>query len=82
MKVYNPNKKIRIEIHQNDMSGTNGYTVYRIVKGKRTDTLSRNADGEDFDFMTDKELNDFFENGKYKFIISASDAIKYFNYLY
>jgi len=79
--TYNPNKRLSIEIHSNDGSGANGYTVWRVINGERKDTLSRRADGKDFDWMTDKEMKDF-ENGKYQFKISASDASEYFQYIY
>jgi hypothetical protein len=81
MANYNPNKKIHIEIHSNDLSGCNGYTIWRVVNGQRKNTLSRNADGKDFDFMTDKEMEQF-ENGKYKFTITANQASEFFQYIY
>ena len=70
-----------IEIRQNDLSGCNGFTVWRLINGKIKDALSRRADGKDFDWMTDKQIKDF-ENGKYKFKISADNAMQYFNYIY
>lgn len=79
--TYNPNKILHIEIHSNDLSGCNGHTVWRVVNGKRTNTLSRKADGKDFDWMTDDEMKQF-ENGKYKFTISAKDASNHFQYIY
>jgi len=79
--AYNPNKKLHIEIDCNDMSNTNGYTVWRVIAGERKHTLSRRADGKDFDWMTDKEMEQF-EKGKYKFTISATDASQYFQYIY
>lgn len=79
--MWNPNKKLHIEIHCNDLSNTNGYTIWHIVNGERKRTMSRNADGKDFDFMTDKELEQF-EKGKYKFTILAKDASQYFEYIY
>lgn len=81
MATYNPNKKISIEIEANDLSGCNGHTVWRTIAGKRKHTMSRNADGKDFDWMTEKQMKDF-ENGKYKFTISAQDASEYFDYIY
>lgn len=81
MKTFNPDKNIPIEIHSNDMSNTRGYTIWRTKNAKRINTLSRNADGKDFDWMTEKQMKDF-ENGKINFNISASDAATYFNYLY
>lgn len=79
--IYNPNKKIHIEIHSNDLSGCNGHTVWRVISGERKHTLSRNADGKDFDWMTD-EQNEQFQNGKYKFTITAQQASEYFQYIY
>lgn len=81
MATFNPDKQLTIEIWQNDLSNTNGYTVWRMVNGERKDTLSRRADGKDFDWMTDQQMKDF-EAGKYKFKISASDASEYFQYIY
>jgi N-acetylmuramoyl-L-alanine amidase len=82
MRTFNPNKKLQIEIHCNDMSNTNGYTVWHVVNGERKRTMSRRADGKDFDWMNDKELEDFTERGKYKFSITASQASQYFQYIY
>ena len=79
--MYNPNKQLSIEIHQNDLSNCNGYTVWRLISGERKHTLSRKADGKDFDWMTDKQIKDF-EAGKYQFKISAADASEYFQYIY
>ncbi len=79
--TYNPQKRLSIEIHSNDLSGANGYTVWRVINGERKNTLSRRADGADFDWMTDKEQKEF-EAGRYKFSISASDASTYFQYIY
>lgn len=81
MATFNPNKMLTIEIVQNDLSNCNGYTVWRLVNGEAKDTLSRRADGKDFDWMTDKQMKDF-ENGKYQFKISASDASEFFEYIY
>ena len=81
MAIFQPDKKIQIEIHSNDLSGCNGYTVWRVVKGERRAALSRRADGKDFDWMTDKQMNDF-ENGKFKFTITAEQAMDFFNYMY
>ena len=81
MANYNPNKQLTIEIVSNDLSGCNGYTVWRLVNGEAKDTLSRRADGKDFDWMTDKQMKDF-EAGKYIFKISASDASEFFQYIY
>jgi hypothetical protein len=81
MAVYNPKKNLQIEIHANDLSGTQGYTVWRVIAGERKHTLSRKADGKDFDWMTDKQDKDF-AAGKYKFSISAADASLYFDYIY
>lgn len=78
---YNPDKKLQIEIHSNDLSGCNGYTIWRVIGRERKNTLSRRADGKDFDWMTDKQMKDF-ENGKYQFTISANDASEYFQYIY
>lgn len=81
MATYNPNKQLTIEIVQNDLSNCNGYTVWRLVNGEAKDTLSRRADGKDFDWMTEKQMKDF-ENGKYQFKISAKDASEFFEYIY
>ena len=81
MATFNPNKKIHIEIHCNDLSSTNGYTVWRTINGERKHAISRNADGKDFDWMTEKQMKDF-ENGKYKFSLTATDASEYFGYIY
>ena len=81
MASYNGNKQLTIEIRQNDLSGCNGFTVWRFVNGETKDVLSRRADGKDFDWMTDKQIKDF-ENGKYQFKISADNAMQYFNYIY
>ena len=80
--MFNPKKMLSIEIHANDMGGVYGHTVWRMVGKERKNTMSRNADGKDFDWMSDKELNDFTEKGRYKFKISASDAAEYFGYIY
>jgi len=81
MAAYNPNKQLAIQIESNDMSNSNGYTVWRLINGERKHTLSRRADGKDFDWMTDRQMNDF-EKGKFTFKISASDAANYFDYSY
>ena len=81
MAAYNPNKQLAIQIESNDMSNSNGYTVWRLINGERKHTLSRRADGKDFDWMTDRQMNDF-EKGKFAFKISASDAANYFDYSY
>jgi len=81
MAQFNGNKKLSIEIHSNDPANVYGYTIWRMKDGQRKDAMSRNADGKDFDWMTEKQMADF-ENGKYKFTISANDATSYFNYLY
>jgi len=79
--MYNANKKLQIEIESNDMSCSNGHTVWRVINGERKHTMSRNADGKDFDWMTDKQSEQF-DNGKYKFSITARDASEYFEYIY
>jgi len=79
--MFNPNKNLQIEIHANDLTNCNGYTVWHIINGERKRTMSRRADGKDFDWMTDKQNKDF-ENGKYKFSITASQASEYFQYIY
>jgi hypothetical protein len=81
MRTFNPNKKISIEIHSNDMSGCNGYTVWAMKDEIRDKAMSRRADGKDFDWMDDKQIKEF-ENGKYKFTITASQASEYFSYIY
>lgn len=81
MATYNPKKQLTIEIVSNDLSGCNGYTVWRLVNGEAKDTLSRRADGKDFDWMTEKQYKDF-EAGKYTFKISAEDASEFFEYIY
>jgi hypothetical protein len=81
MANWNPKKQLTIEIVSNDLSNCNGYTVWRIVNGEAKDTLSRRADGKDFDWMTEKQMQDF-ENGKYRFKISAEDASEFFEYIY
>lgn len=32
---YNPNKRLIIEIESNDMSNSNGFTVWRVIAGER-----------------------------------------------
>lgn len=81
MRQYNPDKKIHIEIHLNCPSMTKGYTVWHMVGGERERAISRNADGKDFDWMNDQQIK-IFENGGYKFTMTAADASEYFNYLY
>lgn len=81
MATWNPKKQLTIEIVCNDLSGCNGYTVWRIVNGEAKDTLSRRADDKDFDWMTEKQMKDF-ENGKSLFKISAEDASEFFEYIY
>lgn len=78
---YNPKKRLTISIESNDLSNTNGYTIWRLQNGERKNTLSRNADGKDFDWMTEKQAADF-EKGRFIFKISAADASEYFNYIY
>lgn len=80
MRTYNPKKMISIEVHQNSPSGVYGYTIWRIVNKERTHAISRNADGKDFDWMDEKQMKDF-ENGAYRFKISAQDAANYLGYL-
>lgn len=79
---YNPNKKLNIEIEMNDMEGLHGFTIWHIVNGIRKRTMSRNADGKDFDWMDAKQEKDFVENRKYKFQITAAQASEYFEYIY
>mgnify|MGYP000594283274 CR=1 FL=1 len=81
MATWNLNRQLTIEIHCNDLSNANGYTVWHVVNGARKRTLSRRADGKDFDWMTEKQMKDF-ENGKYQFKISAADASEFFEYIY
>jgi hypothetical protein len=81
MAAYNQNKRLSIEIEANDLSGSNGHTVWHVVNGVRKRTMSRRADGKDFDWMTNKQMTDF-EKGKYQFKISAADASQYFEYIY
>lgn len=78
---FNPNKKLSIEIHSNDMANVYGYTIWHVVGGERKAAISRKADGKDFDWMSEKQQNEF-EKGKYTFKISAQDALDYFSYLY
>lgn len=80
--TFNPKKNLHIEIHSNGLCGMYGYTVWHCVNGERKAAMSRNADGKDFDWMSDKQMDDFMEKGKYKFTISASDASEYFEYIY
>jgi len=82
MANYNPKKMLTIEIEGNDLSGCDGHTVWHVVNGERKRTMSRKADGKDFDWMTDKEMNDFTDKGRFKFRISAADASQYFEYIY
>lgn len=79
--AYNPDKKLNVEIECNDLSNCNGYTVWHVINGERKRTMSRRADGKDFDWMNDKQMKDF-ENGKYKFQLTASQASEYFEYIY
>lgn len=81
MRTFNPKKNIHIEIQANDLSNTNGHTVWHVIGGERKRAISRNADGKDFDWMTDKQLKDF-ERGVYKFSVTAQDVSDYFNYIY
>lgn len=83
MKIpgWNPNKRLHIEIESNDTIQLIGYTIWRVINGHRKNTLSRNADAKDFDWMTDKQMKDF-ESGKFKFTILAKDASEYFSYYY
>ena len=78
---YNPNKILQVELELNCPSMQHGYTVWHIINGERKRTMSRKADGKDFDWMTDKQLSQF-DAGKYRFPITASDASQYFEYIY
>lgn len=81
MANFNPDKNLSIEIHSNDLSNCNGYTVWHCVGGERKAAMSRGADGKDFDWMTDQQMKDF-EAGKYQFKMKASHAIEYYSYIY
>ena len=80
MKTFNGNKMLSIEIYSNSSSGADGYTVWHI-KPINNAAMSRRADDKDFDWMTDKERKQF-EEGRYKFKISAENALDYFGYMY
>lgn len=79
--AYNPNKMLTVEIHLNDMANVSGYTIWHVVAGERKAAISRNADGKDFDWMTETETKQF-EGGKCTFRISADNAMNFFNYIY
>lgn len=79
--AFNPNKNLSIEIESNDISNSKGYTIWHVINGQRKRTMSRNADGKDFDFMTDKQM-ELFNNGSYKFKITAAMASEFFEYIY
>lgn len=81
MRTWNPTKKLKIQIDSNGMNNCNGHTVWHVINGERKRAMSRNADGKDFDWMTDKQLEDFTEKGKYTFQITAADASQYFQYI-
>lgn len=80
--AFNSNKMLTVHIEANDLSGCNGHTVWHVINGERKRTMSRNADGKDFDWMTDKQMADFTDKGRYEFKISASNASEYFEYIY
>lgn len=80
MATFNPDKKIKIEIHLNCPSMTRGYTIWHMDGEIKKRAISRNADGKDFDWMTDRQIKDF-DSGKYKFTLTARHAIDYFQYL-
>lgn len=82
MAQYNPNKKLHIEIEVNSFSSMDGYTVWHIINGVRKRTMSRKADGKDFDWMTNKEFEKFSAGRQCNFTITAKDASEYFNYTY
>jgi len=80
MKTFNPQKKLKIEIHNYDMSRVMGPTVWHILNKYKTSCMKRNCSESDFDWMDEKQMKDY-ENGQYKFTISAQDAANFFNYL-
>ena len=80
MQTFNPNKMLPIEIYSNDPANVYGYTIWHIHSPNNR-AISRNADGKDFDWMTEKETKAF-EGGQFKFKISARDAMDYFQYSY
>lgn len=79
--TFNPNKKLKIEIYANDMGNVYGYTIWHIVGKERKAAISRQADAEDFDFMTDKQMTAF-NKGCYKFTMTAQMAADIFSYYY
>lgn len=81
MTSFNPLKELQVEIHLNCPSMTKGYTIWHVVGNERKAAISRNADGKDFDWMTDKQMNQF-NNGTYKFKMTARMAIDMFQYMY
>lgn len=81
MKSFDPNKKLQVEIHLNCPSMTKGYTIWHVVGKDRKVALSRNADGKDFDWMSNKQMAQFVA-GTYKFKMTAQAAIDLFNYIY
>ena len=81
MKQFNPNKLLQVEIYLNSPDQTQGYTIWHIVGKEPKAAISRKADGKDFDWMTERQINHF-NNGGYRFKITAQMAVDTFNYFY
>lgn len=78
---FNPDKQLTVEIYSNCPSNSMGYTIWHIKGKDKKVTISRNADGKDLDWLSEKEMKRF-EAGEFKFKMPAQYALDTFSYMY
>ena len=81
MSVWNPNKKIKIEIRQ-CFNPAYDYEVWDIRDKDRSNCIERNASEDDIAFiLTDSQYTEF-KKGKSVILINAGLLADRFNFLY
>lgn len=81
MAVYNPNKKIKIEIRQ-AFDPAKGYEVWDIRDKDRSRCIERNAEEQDIEYILTPSQYEQFKTGKGVILVNAVLLSNCFDYLY
>jgi hypothetical protein len=81
MSVYNPNKKIKIEIRQ-CINPTYEYEVWDIRDKDRSKCISRNATETNISDILTQSQYDQFKKGDHVILVRSSLLVNTFSYFY
>ncbi len=81
MSVYNPNKKIKIEIRQH-VDPAKDYEVWDIRDKDKSRCIERNAEEQDIEYILTPSQYEAFKTGKGVILVNAHLLLNCFSYMY